>query len=78
MSGRHPNFMLVRMGRVFRLGCWEERTWISVLSEFTLLALQLPMVGERESQGKGGELHDCLTYGAALRLQACSLKPYKP
>ena len=64
MSGRHPNFMLVRIGRVFRLGCWEDRTWISVLSEFTLLALQLPMVGE-QVKCRVGEVQGFLTYRAA-------------
>ena len=45
MSGRHPNFMFVRMARVIRLGCFcADATWSSVLSEFTVLALQLPIL----------------------------------
>ena len=59
MSGRHPNFMFVRVGRVVRLGCFWVATCTSVLSELTVLALQLPMLagdvkaGENEGHAQG-------------------------
>ena len=51
--------MLVRRGSDFALGC-RDSTRISVLSAFTALELQLPMVGQKRYQRKGVKMHEFL------------------